>query len=281
MLRPLILLALLAVGILVTSARAAEGYANCTGFVDTLPATISTQGVWCLRHDVSTAVTSGNAITIATNNVTLDCNDFKVGGLAAGTGSTAKGIYAVDRLNITVRRCNVRGFRYGIHLDGSNGSGHLVEDNRLDFNLHSGIVVGGRSNRVQRNRVHDTGGANGSSQSFGLFVAAHAIDNTVDGVFAAVAPTQPRGIYLVGDANEARGNLVRGLVVDGAGAASGIIVTGEHATVSRNRVIASVPVNGTGIIGHGTSNTFCTGNLVANFALPWNACQLLPGNDSH
>ncbi|HEY0661023.1 MAG TPA: hypothetical protein VGD21_06870 [Lysobacter sp.] len=62
--------------------QAAESYDNCTGFIETLPATISTQGTWCLKHDVGTAITEGNAVTIAANNVTLDCNDFKIGGLA-------------------------------------------------------------------------------------------------------------------------------------------------------------------------------------------------------
>ncbi|HEY0661599.1 MAG TPA: hypothetical protein VGD21_09825, partial [Lysobacter sp.] len=58
-------------------AQAAQSYDNCTGFIDSLPATITTQGTWCLRKDLSTAMSSGNAITIATNNVTIDCNDFK------------------------------------------------------------------------------------------------------------------------------------------------------------------------------------------------------------
>jgi len=38
-------------------------------------------------------MTSGNAITIATNNVVLDLNSFKLGGLSAGLGTNANGIY--------------------------------------------------------------------------------------------------------------------------------------------------------------------------------------------
>ena len=56
-----------------TSAYAAQSYDSCAGFIDSLPATITTQGTWCLRGDLATSVTSGNAITIATNNVTIDC----------------------------------------------------------------------------------------------------------------------------------------------------------------------------------------------------------------
>jgi hypothetical protein len=69
---------------IVPPAQAAESYDNCSGYIDSVPAVIATQGTWCLRKDLSTAQTSGNAIEIAANNVVIDCNDFKLGGLAAG-----------------------------------------------------------------------------------------------------------------------------------------------------------------------------------------------------
>ena len=37
----------------------AETYQTCAGFIDALPATITTQGVWCLRKDLGTAMASG------------------------------------------------------------------------------------------------------------------------------------------------------------------------------------------------------------------------------
>ena len=77
--------AFVAAGLASPASTAAESYDSCTGFIESLPATISTQGVWCLRRNLATAMTSGNAITITVNNVTIDCNDFKIGGLAAGT----------------------------------------------------------------------------------------------------------------------------------------------------------------------------------------------------
>jgi len=110
----LILMVVVASWLIPHPADAAQSYDNCTGFITSLPATISTQGTWCLNKDVSTAVTSGAAITIAANNVTLDCNDFKLGGLAAGLTTQAVGVYALDRFNISVRHCNIRGFYFGI-----------------------------------------------------------------------------------------------------------------------------------------------------------------------
>src|SRR5688500_7900792 len=82
------------------ASRAAESYDNCTGFIDSLPAVITKQGTWCMRKDLSTAIDTGNAITVATNNVTIDCNDFKIGGLAAGVDTLAHGIVAADRKSV-------------------------------------------------------------------------------------------------------------------------------------------------------------------------------------
>src|SRR4029078_12340445 len=82
------------------SAHAAESYDNCSGFITSLPAVISTQGTWCFKQDLATAITSGNAISINTNNVTLDCNDFKLGGLAAGAGTMTYGVAATSRVNV-------------------------------------------------------------------------------------------------------------------------------------------------------------------------------------
>ena len=122
--RHLLLPALLLVLAAPSPASAGESYDNCSGFIDSIPATITTQGVWCLRGDLSTAVGSGNAISVATNNVTIDCNQFKLGGLAAGPTSQAYGIFS-ERANTTVRNCNVRGFYAGIYV-GSSG-GNLLE----------------------------------------------------------------------------------------------------------------------------------------------------------
>src|SRR5690606_27240382 len=40
--------------------HAAQSYDSCTGFIESVPTTITTQGVWCFRKDLSTSVTSGN-----------------------------------------------------------------------------------------------------------------------------------------------------------------------------------------------------------------------------
>src|SRR5262245_63986860 len=63
---------------------------NCPP-ITSVPYLITVPGVYCLTGNISTAMGVGAAIEIATNNVTLDLNGFKLGGLAAGTGTTAAG----------------------------------------------------------------------------------------------------------------------------------------------------------------------------------------------
>ncbi|MDN5780723.1 MAG: right-handed parallel beta-helix repeat-containing protein [Luteimonas sp.] len=256
------------------TAHAAQSYDNCTGFIDSVPATISTQGVWCLRKDLSTNVGSGAAITINANNVTIDCNDFKLGGLAAGTASLASGISASNRQNATVRHCNVRGFFAGI--DFRNGAGHLVEDNRFDNNLFIGISIWGDNNLVQRNRVHDTGGGtNGFGDAIGIDVDADVIDNTVEGVFGTAPTYSLFGIKLIGAGRVARNNRVRGMAPAGAGLAYGIYTGYARITFDGNHVISEATISGTGIRG---ATSYCRNNTVAGFTTAASGCEDVGGN---
>lgn len=280
MLRPsFVLVALLAVLGAIATIRPvhAETYSTCAGFIEALPATITTQGTWCLRKDLNTSISSGNAITIATNNVTIDCNNFKIGGLGAGPGSTTNGIAASSRLNATIRNCSIRGFYNGVSL--SDGSGHVVQDNLLDQSLVTGIRITGVNNLVQRNRVNNTGGAVGFDYAVAIEANADVIDNTVSGVSAVAATTYADGIVVYGSGNTARGNQVRGLVPAGAeGDSLGIYATVPGIRVSDNHVAAASPTAGNGIEGSEDGNTFCTGNTVVNFANAYVGCDYNLGN---
>ena len=250
------------------SAMAGKSYDNCTDFIDSLPTTISTQGTWCLRKNLATNITSGAAITIATNNVTIDCNDFKIGGLAAGNTSRTVGIQADDRQNITVRHCNVRGFLYGIYLYG--GAGHLVENNRLDNSLFTGILVFGDNNRVRRNAVYDTGGQPGTRNSWGIHADAHVIENTVSGVFADHATPYVWGIRVGGSGNVARNNHVSRL--QSGSSAYGIQTMGLGTMIEGNHVVAPAGSGGRGLYGNSVDETSCRNNVVAGFAIAIHNC---------
>ena len=106
---------------------------NCTP-ITSLPATIDTQGLHCLTGNLATSQTSGNAIEITANNVTLDLNGWKVGGQGAGAGTQAGGISSAA-VNVTVRNGIVRGFSIGISL---TGRGAVVRDMLVDQNTQYG-----------------------------------------------------------------------------------------------------------------------------------------------
>src|SRR5712671_5335926 len=140
-------------------AAAAESYDGCFGFADALPATITTQGTWCLRQNLDTSATTGNMIEIQTNNVTIDCNGFRMRGSGGGASTTATGIFANGRLNLVIRHCTIRGFLIGIEVFG--GSDYLVENNLLDQSRFIGIETSGAGSVVRRNNVTNTGGSSG------------------------------------------------------------------------------------------------------------------------
>jgi parallel beta-helix repeat protein len=256
------------------SVRAAESYDNCTGYIDTLPTTIATSGTWCLRKDLATNVTSGAAISIANDDVTIDCNDFKLGGLAAGNGSTTAGVFANAHQDVTIRHCNIRGFKTGIFLSG--GSGHLVEDNRLDNNLFVGIDLDSTSgSRVRRNAVYDTGGFTENPHATGIYATADIDDNIVDGVFTATTTASVTGIESRGDDSRVSGNRIGGLVLNGGGSAFGIMAFGSHqAVVGTRATAAAAATNGSGLYG----TAYCSANTVANFTTPINFCTDDGGN---
>ncbi len=132
----------LATALMATPAKAET--IDCT-VIDTIPFIITVQDIYCLTGNLASSLTSGDMITVATNNVTIDMNGFKLGGLAAGAGTSANGIRAIDRRNITIRNGSIRGFFRGILLQGdvATSSGHLLEDLRLDGNTQIGARVEG------------------------------------------------------------------------------------------------------------------------------------------
>src|SRR5262245_43589026 len=140
---------------------------NCTP-ITSLPAVISVPGIYCFTGNLDTSISSSGdrAITISANNVVLDLNGFKLGGLGGGTATLATGVFASGRQNITIKNGTIRGFWEGIFLFNSAASqGHVIEDIRADNNRNVGINVDGTGNIVRNNQVVATGGS-----TSGIFV---------------------------------------------------------------------------------------------------------------
>jgi hypothetical protein len=258
-----------------TTVHAAQSYDNCTGFITSLPATITTQGTWCLNADLTTAITSGNAITVAANNVTIDCNDFKLGGLAAGAGTLTNGIYADTRDNLTIRRCNIRGFYEGTSLQ--NGSGHLIEDSRFDGNTYIGVNVSSTRSIIRRNLVIATGGSSSIGvEAYGILSigSVDVLDNTVNGVTAS--GTNVSAVGIINSSNpdgSVSGNRVRGVVKAGTGAAIGIgNYSAGRITLRNNDVVGDSSTGSVGLYCD-SAQVRATGNVVGGFATAINTCS--------
>ena len=209
---------LLTVALLLGNSRAvvaAESYDNCAGFVTSLPAVISTPGTWCLKQDLNTSMTGGNAIELQANDVTLDCNHFKLNGTAAGITTMATGVYSSYYTYQTIRHCDIRGFRIGVQLNGKTPTGghHTIEDNRLDGETWMGLRVEGDNSVVRRNLVSNIGGLTDTSHAFGIYTGytVDILDNTVSGLTAGTGGNGNAYGITAGGPGRIVGNRVRGL----------------------------------------------------------------------
>jgi len=238
--RHLILLNLL----LLTSAVHAET-TNCTA-ITTLPYTITTQGVYCLTGNLATSMASGSAIYIQTNNVTIDLNGFKLGGLAAGTGTTTYGIYAFQHKNITIRNGTIRGFFYGIFLNDvtpyTASQGNLIEHIRVEQNTYTGIDARGRGNIVRYNQVVDTGGRTPATGAYGIAIygpSARILDNDISATTATNANSSYALSLFFADSAVVKGNRIDD-VSSGTGSTYGVLLsTSADVLIIGNRITSA------------------------------------------
>ena len=203
----------------------------CNFFITTLPYTIAAQGHYCFDRNLSTAITTGNAITVAVDFVVIDLNNFKLGGGSAGPTTQAVGIFADNRRNITIRNGNIRGFKRGILLRNTLSpttvaGGHVIENNVLDGNTYVGVEAYGDLIVARNNIVANTGGST-VGWSYGIYLGtngtrpvATARDNVIQNVFNTVTPGGTSvGIYAATNVDH---NLIRMGTTAGTGSMYGI-----------------------------------------------------------
>jgi hypothetical protein len=219
-------------------ASAAASHDNCTGFVDTPGTVITTPGTWCLRQDLEASDASVHAITIAADDVVLDCGDRHVRFVGA-VNTTSDGIHAEEHHSITVRNCRVSGFRYGIMVFGAATATHsnVVEDNVVTDITVIGIRVDGDQSVARRNRISRVISPVVNRAVYGI-VGAYGVaieDNTIQHLIGQSGSVW--GIFVSqGKGNLVRGNQLRDL--DGNGNVVGMIFEGGYrATVTDNVMV--------------------------------------------
>jgi hypothetical protein len=252
---------------------------HCTP-ISTLPATIATEGVYCLQGNLASASVYGSAIQIVANNVTLDLNGWTLDGRAAGTATWAYGISSLGD-SVTVKNGTVRGFLEGVRMDGA---GALVEDLLVDQVTVHAIVCTNRGAVVRHNRVTNTGGSTigGTVWAIGIVVntrEALVEDNLVSGL-RAPSPGEEVGIALYGAQATARRNVVMNTPHRGSGPTTGIRVRSESASVSGVAVLENEVIHfGTGIsFENGASGTYSR-NTAVDCSTPYSGGTAGSGND--
>ena len=242
------------------------------GKITSVPVTITAPGVYCVTGKISSNLASGAAITINANNVVLDLNDFAIGNLAAGSSTTAVGIYAVDRQNIHIRNGILRGFWAGIGLvNGTQvglstalSSGHIVEGIVTDTSYLAGIIAQGPYVTVRNNKILNTIGSN---------VANTTVPGAQDNASGIIAGGGA-GIHIYGN------EVLNTDCTNGCDASSnvtGIDVNPSPGPVIENNILinqalTTVPSTGSQAIHFGsqnstsdTTNAFVVKNLMTNW----------------
>jgi hypothetical protein len=167
--RVMVVTAMLAAALLIAPVAARAEITNCTEIV-AVPATLTVPGIYCFKRDLATSQTTGTAITVLNNSITIDMNGFKLGGLTAGPETVATGIKVFNWKNFTLRNGTIRGFAFGLTItDNGSSSGHLVEDVAFDENTYAAAWVVGSNFIFRNNRITKT-------------IAKHPVFNVPTGV---------------------------------------------------------------------------------------------------
>lgn len=100
--------------------------------ITSIPFTISSPDTYVLTGDLTNGTPT--AITIQSDNVTLDCQGFSITGLY--TNST-QGIFLSNSNNVTIENCIVR--EYGVNFFSSGGNNTIVRNNTFDNASQTGV----------------------------------------------------------------------------------------------------------------------------------------------
>ena len=219
---------------------------HCTAITGPLPVTITVEGVYCFTKDLVYEVTSGSAITISVDNVTINMNDWKLSYQNDSPAPTHLiGIQATLQNNITIRNGTISGFNVAIQLTTAtspyaSSRGHLIEDIRVEKSIYAGIVVYGTGTTVRRNQVFETvDPALTDADAFGIHLfgdSARALNNDVIDVTGKGIGVGVGLAISAGWGSVVEGNRVDVITSSGSGGAIGISINGQNVLVAGNRI---------------------------------------------
>jgi hypothetical protein len=268
--------------------------------VNTLPATLSTPGHYCLESDFAQDFGFASALTITADDLVLDCNGHRIRHTSAANEADA--IFAAgERHDVTIRNCVIDGWYVGIFVQASSdpgARGNRILDNQLLRTRTTAIYVLGTDNRIERNRIaQNTGDYNGVAR--GIFVSSMnktGVGNLVrDNVIVDFKPTPPgtstqvEGINVSNLSNtEVSGNVIGGLITIDGQYVAGIVGYDASGTSVHDNTLLSPPYPGqapwTGYYGYGIylygtdaemASNVCRDNVIGHFNSPSYGCTVV------
>jgi len=147
----------------------------------------------------------GIGITIADDDVVLDCNGFSITGPESGIG-----IYSTGKRDFTLRNCEISGFDYGAVLE--KNTYFTVKNNNVHNNLIGVFLNASNNGKVSGNKV--TGNALGVALLSGT-TNVDVLNNFIDSNNIVPSPEIVERVYLQFE-NTIRSGLLERVDEDGA-----------------------------------------------------------------
>jgi len=258
MVRHLILLGLCFAALLLPCGQAMADTVLCTP-IESVPATISTPGAYCLQKNLTMRGAAVAAITIDASQVTLDCNDHTI--TKYSSSSAQYGVLGSSRAHLRVRNCGLHLFGTGIALVRSRVM--EVRSNTISGS-GMGMLLTGHSMDVFDNVVTAMYGSTNAVPMIGL-----TIETAYSGQMVSIA-------RVVG--NRIAGVRAYGIGINGS---SGVLLEGNHVHLLANTdpgiaiwindyhdlpdipLFSNALLRGNYVFGHGSSGIFVASGSTA------------------
>lgn len=261
--------------------------------VTSLPVTISVPGNYCLIGNQTVNMNSGNAITIAANDVVLDCLNFSIRNLATAANGSSNAINITNRNTVTVKNCRILGgFTSGIWAYQNNAAANAnyyinLVDNYIAGPFWYGILAYGSAIEIRNNRIYDVGGQlNGFAMGIrvaGSNVSGQPRFHIVKDNLIAGTNSPYNNAYGVYSDNSTAGIFIdNGISGTSAGNASyrsyGVRLGGLHNRVTDNHIVG--PATGTNDMGvfAGSTTNACFDNYLRSPGVKTQGCDATLGN---
>lgn len=145
---------------------------NCTNTISSLPATLSTSGTYCLTSDLQINISSGFAISILANDVTLDFNGYTISNTNINISSnTSYGVIAQGTVNSVIKNGKLDSFRYGIAIYSGATPAYVpvVDSMQINRSVQVGIGIDA-SGAIVKNCIVTNTGLNLFDNSYGIVI---------------------------------------------------------------------------------------------------------------